>query len=235
MKSFKIECQGYSVAADWYDGTGDEVLLFLIGYTSNKQRQEELVSALVEQTGSSALVFDYSGHGDSPFDLPEIRIAQNFLEVVTVFDWLKENHPDKEITVMGSSYGGFLATQLTKYRKFENLVLRCPAIYRPEDFYTKWKNIDRDNLRDVYRKDRAALASHPLLSRASKNFQGKTLVVVHGKDEMVPIETTDTYIEAFDAEIYVAEDFTHAMSDPTNPREKFAEYQTAIADWIKRN
>lgn len=233
-KLIEIICSGYSVAADWYDGkNSDEILLVLIGWTSKKSNQQDLVSAIVNATGKSALVFDYSGHGDSPFKLEETRPAQHFLEVIYAFDWLKDNYPDASISVMGTSYGGFLATQLTKYREFEKLVLRVPAIYKPSDFYTKWSDdgIDVEWTRNVFRKDVDALSKHPLLARAS-NFTGKTLVVVHDQDELVPKETTDAYIKTFSADTYIAEGFKHSF-DPSLPAEKITAYQNAITQWLK--
>lgn len=232
MNKIQIECSGYSVDADWYEGSStDKILLCLYGYNSKKSNQEELVSSIVAGTGMSALVFDYSGHGESPFKLEETRPAQHFLEVIYAFDWLSSQHPNAEITVMGTSYGGFLATQLTKYRTFTNLILRAPAIYKPSDFYTTWRDIDRDWTRNVFRKDLDALASHPLLARASK-FTGETFVIVHEHDETVPSETTDAYIKTFSADTHLAKGFWHALSDPRNPKELFSDYQDAIINWI---
>ena len=232
MKSLEIPCVGYSIAADLYESTSDQILLVLPGYSSNKKNQKELVEALIELTGTSALVIDYTGHGKSPFDLPELTPAQNFLEVITAFDWIKENYPNKIINVMGNSYGGFLAAQLIKYRAFNKLVLRVPAIYSPQDFYTKWKNIDREDAAENLRRDVEALANHPLFGSAS-NFKGKTFVVVHGKDELVPKETTDAYIKAFNADMYLAEGFSHRFGDNLHDPDKVSAYQEAIAEWLK--
>ncbi len=57
---------------------------------------------------------------------------------------MRQTYPGRRFIVVGSSYGGFMATQLTKYREFDTLVLRAPAIYRPLDFYTKAKDEDKD-------------------------------------------------------------------------------------------
>lgn len=232
MNKIQIECSGYAVEADWYEGrSSDKILLCLYGYSSKKSNQVDLVGSIVAGTGISALVFDYSGHGESPFRLEETRPAQHFLEVIYAFDWLLEKYPEAEITVMGTSYGGFLATQLTKYRTFANLILRAPAIYKPSDFYTTWRDIDRDWTRNVFRKDAEALATHPLLARASK-FAGRTFVMIHEHDESVPTETTDAFIKTFSADTYLAEGFWHALSDPRNPKDKFTDYQNAISNWI---
>jgi uncharacterized protein len=237
-ETIEIKCSGYSIIADWYEGADPrKILLMLPGFTSSRARQKDFVSAVVKQTGMSAIVIDYSGHGDSPFELKDTRPAQHFLEVICAFDWVKEKCPDAEISVAGSSYGSFLATQLTKYREFAKLVLRAPAIYRPNEFYDLWsvRFSDEEGYRkamDAYRRHAEALAKHPLLARAS-NFRGKTLVVVHENDELVPSETTNAYISAFDADSFVAKDFTHSVSDSPINQQQLDEYQSHIADWLK--
>lgn len=237
IKNTKIDCLGYQLEADLYERDSNDILLVLIGYSSSKESYHDLVNSLVKNTNMSALVLDYSGHGVSPFSLEDVSPAQNFLEIIQVFDWLKEIYPDKRITVLGTSYGGFLAVQLTKYRKFDRLVLRVPAIYRPEEFYTKWGVRQKDQeaylkSERAFRTDKEALASHPLLARASK-FQGKTFVVVHENDELVPRQTTDAYIHAFNADSYLAKGFAHSFM--TGPESEKPKYKQVLADWLNKN
>lgn len=229
-KQLQIKCTGYSVSADWYEGErDDEVLLSLIGWTSNRGRDNDLLSAIVSNTGMSALVFDYSGHGDSPFVLEETYPAQQFLEAMRVFDWLKENYPDAKINVMGTSYGGYIAAQLTQYRAFEKLILRAPAIYPHDTFYTKWKEFDEQWTQTVFRRDLEALAKHPLIAGAGR-FKGKTFVMVHEKDEDIPRATTDAYIKAFNADSHVFKNTPHSLR--SLPRERIEEYQKIISKWL---
>jgi pimeloyl-ACP methyl ester carboxylesterase len=228
-----IDCKGYSVKADIYEGSeSGAVLLSLIGRTScrTKQRYYDFLPRLSKELGITSVIFDYTGHGDSPFDIEELSAAQHFLEVVAVFDWIKEKYPNRKFFVIGSSYGGFLATQLTKYRKFDGLILRAPAIYRPQDFYTLMKNEDRDAT-ELFRRDADALAKHPLLTRASK-FKGKVLLVVHARDEQIPKETTDAYANAFHPGLIV-EDVTHSLDNATE--QQIADYNQKIFNWIKSN
>lgn len=230
MRTEEIMCSGYSVIADIYESSRDQIVLSLIGWTSNRKRYQPMMEAVVRDTGATAIVFDYSGHGDSPFLLEETRPAQQFLEVIQVFDWVKEQYPGAKISVIGTSYGGFLATQLTKYREFKKLILRVPAIYKPEDFYTLWKDFDIEWARGVYRKEVEQLEKHPLLARALR-FQGKTFVLVHGADELVPKETTDAYIKAFQAESHTLPGFTHSPKDLSYT--EWNAYHKLITNWIK--
>lgn len=230
IKEVSIRNIGYQIKADWYEGeTTDQLLLVLIAWNSTKAKYQDITSHIVEKTGMSALVVEYVGFGESEFDMMQIRPAQHFLDVIVAFDWLKSNYPEAHINVMGTSYGGYMATQLTKYREFDNLVLRVPAIYVPKDFYSLNKDINRTDER-TYRTDKTMLNSHPLFARAS-NFKGKTLVVVHEFDESIPPETTEKYIETFKAETYLAKGFPHSFNVNAPEEDKLA-YKNAISDWL---
>lgn len=238
MKSITIPCLDYELAADWYEGGGDQILLVLVGYSSEKAKYGDLVTFIVNQTGMSALVLDYGGHGKSPFELRDVSPAQNFLEVVEVFDWLREKYPNKKISVMGTSYGGFLAVQLIKYRDVQRTVLRVPAILKPEAFYDKWAaRLDDEEAYEEqakkYRTDKKQIEKHPLFARA-REYNGKVFVVVHEHDELVPREVTDTYIEVFNADSYLAKDFPHSYYIGAPEGDKRA-YKQAIADWLNQN
>ncbi len=79
----QIQCAGYNIAADWYDGSDlNKILIILPGYSSSKTRQKAHAEAMVQDTGTCALVVDFSGHGNSPFELRETRPAQHFLELI---------------------------------------------------------------------------------------------------------------------------------------------------------
>jgi len=232
-EELKIPIVGYSVAADWYEGkTTDKVLLVLIGYDSNRGKQQDLISSIVEGSGHSVLVFDFSGMGDSTFELDDTRPAQHFLETIHAFDWLREKYPKADISVIGSSYGGYMAAVLTEYRKFSKLILRAPAIYVAEAFYDLQPNVHTEEGRQI-RSATDDLKKHPLLTQAS-NFKGKTMVVAHGRDDLIPVELTDAYAKAFGADTYTQPEFTHSLGDPSNPEDKFEEYQQAIANWLNK-
>lgn len=231
-KTLDIQCVGYAVKADLYEGREDgTVLLSLIGRTSKRSKKYyyDFMPKLSNELGITSVVFDYTGHGDSPFDIEDISPAQHFLEVITVFDWIKEKYLNRKVFVIGSSYGGFMATQLTKYRKFDGLILRAPAIYKPSDFYTLKKNEDRDATY-TFRRDVEALAKHPLLARAA-SFEGDVLLVVHENDERIPTETTDAYANAFKPNVIVAEGITHSLDVAS--QEQIDGYNQKIFDWLK--
>lgn len=232
MKTVDIDCIGYAVKADIYPGSDNgPILLSLIGRTSKrkKQRYYDFLPRLSKELGITSLIFDYTGHGDSPFDIENLSAAQHFLEVIAVFDWIKNEYRDRKVFVIGSSYGGYLATQLTKYREFDFLILRAPAIYRPEDFYTKMKDEDREAT-NRFRQDTEKLRKHPLLKRASR-FDGGKLLVVHELDEQIPKETTDAYEYVLKPEVFLIKGVTHSLDNVT--QEQIDDYNQKIFNWIK--
>jgi len=227
-----IPCIGYEIAADWYKGN-DNVLLVLPGFTSSKKSYEPLVSAIVEQTGTSALVIDYSGHGESPFDIQNITISENFSEVVRAYDWIKEKYPELTVDVMGTSYGGFFAAKLPIVREIRKMILRVPANYDPKDLYTPWRKLDREQIRNEYRVDSKNFDSHPVLAEAA-HFNGDAYVLTHEFDESCPKTSTDPFISAFNAETWEAKGFVHGFGKSNASPEQIEEYQNKIAGWLMK-
>lgn len=233
MKSLKIQCVGYEIAADWYDGApgNNGVVLVLVGYGSSKANYHELTTAIVEKTGKSALVIDYSGHGESPYVLDGLTPAQNFLEVIQAYDWLVERYAESDISVMGTSYGGFLAISLVQFRSPKKLILRVPAVYTPEAFYTKWKDMDLEEVRKGYRTEANNFVNHPLLANAAK-YNGQSYVLTHELDQDCPKPSTDAIAQAFGAETWEAKGFVHSLGKSSYTPEQLDEYQSKIADWL---
>lgn len=230
-KHISIPCLGYKIEADWHEGTSNQrIILAFVGFGSSKQSNFELMAKLVAMTGMSALVVDFSGHGASPFDIDETVPAQHLLEATKAYDWIRGHYPESAISVMGTSYGGFIAAYLSRFRPIEKLILRTPAIYEPGSLYTEHRFIDKVLVRE-YRQNSEALKHHPLFMQRSAT-DTDTLLVIHSKDESVPRETTDIYASTFDAQVYIADGFVHAFRDPKNPQEGVAAYYDTLATWL---
>ena len=226
-----IPITDYSIQADWHEGAEPgAVLLTFVGFSSSKKSNSEFVANIVKQTGVSALVLDFSGHGESPFSLDETTPAQHLMEAVKAYDWIRQKYPERTIYAMGTSYGGFMAAYLTRFRAVEKLVLRTPAIYLPQDFYTVHQHIDKLSVRE-YRKDTEALKKHSLFLQEALHAPS-ALLMVHSKDEDIPVETSDMYRITFNAATYVAVDFAHAFRDSSNPQGQTPAYYQTICDWL---
>lgn len=230
-KQITIPITGYSLEADLHEGTSEQaILLTFVGFGSSKQSNSDFMAKIVAATGVSAFVVDLSGHGESPLNVDETMPAQHVLEAAIAYDWIKVAYPERTIHVMGTSYGGFVAAYLSRFRAVEKLILRTPAIYEPKNFYTEHKYIDKLLVRE-YRKNSEALKKHPLFLQESL-IDTSTLLVVHGEDRSVPTETTDVYSSVFASETYVAEGFAHPFRDPSNPQDGVAKYYDVVTNWL---
>lgn len=227
----KIPNIGYELAADWYETDKDQVLLVLPGYTSTRKKYEALVTALVEQTGFSALVLDYAGHGESPFDINDLSRADNFSDAIAAFDWLTKSHSDKKITVLGTSYGGFHAARLTKYREFQNVIFRVPASYPEETFYTRIGDM-KDAHSEDYRNNPDNYVDHWLFDRTDA-VKGRALVVTHEFDTVCPPVATKPFAKAFNADEWEAPGFKHGFHDSDVTERQIQDYYRKLAEWLK--
>jgi esterase/lipase len=228
-----IPITGYSISADWHKGDNEQgVLLTFVGFGSSKSSNSDFVARIVAETGLSALVVDFSGQGESPLKIDETVPAQHLLEATKAYDWIKANYSERAIHVMGTSYGGFIAAYLSRFRPVQKLILRTPAIYEPATLYTEHQYIDKILVRE-YRKNTHALKKHPLFLQESL-LDTSMLLITHSEDTSVPTETTDVYKAAFAAEAYIAEGFVHAFRNPSNPQKGIAKYYEVITSWLAR-
>ncbi len=221
------------MAADWYEGDTNQVILVLPGFTSTRERYSALASYLQAKTQHSVLVLEYSGHGESTIKLEKITGSQNFSEVVRAFDWIRDNHPEKEITVLGTSYGGLHATLLTKYRDYENIILRVPAAYdersiytpigRLEDLHDPKYRLNPDNFSEI---EENWMFSH------TNAVKGRSFVIIHENDTVCPEPSTRAFAKAFDADVWVAPGLQHGFKESNLSEEDELAYYQKIVDWI---
>lgn len=230
-----IEMKGYTCKADFYDaGNPSQTVLYLIGHTSTKESYENLVTRVLDKTNMNALVLDYSGHGVSPFDLDDCTQDMNFAESIRAYDWISTNYPESEIFVVGTSYGGYFAALISGYRKVKKVIMRVPGAYSWDWFYTKWKDLINENERIVHRQSPEIVTENPVLRKAASVHEGETYVLTHSEDTICPKVSTDAFIELFNAENWVAEGFIHGFADSNPTVEMMDEYQSKIAEWLKR-
>src|SRR5690606_36853639 len=125
---------------------------------------------------------------------------ENFSDAIAAFDWLVKNHSSKKITVQGTSYGGFHAALLTKYREFQNVIFRVPASYPEETLYTRI-GVMRDPHSEAYRNDPDNYTNHWLFTHTD-SVKGRALVVTHEFDTVCPPVATKPFAEAFKADTW---------------------------------
>jgi len=192
----KIEIRGGSGTIDGtlvLPGVLVPGVLFVHGW-GGSQQQYLARAREIAALGCVCLTFDLGGHAGTQPKRETVSRESNLYDVLSAYDALAA-HPSVDssaIAVVGSSYGGYLATILTSMRPVSWLALRVPALY----IDTGWElpklqlHIDQD-LR-AYRRNFVATATNRAL-RACAAFKGDALLVESEHDDLVPAEVIKSY------------------------------------------
>lgn len=172
-------------------------ILFVHGWTSERKRSFQYAEAL-SKLGYICLLFDMRGHGTSEGDINAFTTKDFLDDVLVAYDHLSSTQDvhTKNITAIGSSFGGYLVALLSGKRKIKNLVLRAPADYPNEAFDKQKADFSGDSveLMEFRNKPRRPEESYAL--EALHKFEGNVLIIESEKDDIVPHQTIMNYADA---------------------------------------
>lgn len=209
-------------------------ILFISGWTSKQDRFYKHAEKLSE-LGYLCMTFDLKGHGISEGKLEELTRKDFMDDVLAAYDYLLQLDVDPEnTTVIGSSFGSYLAAILSSKRKVKNLILRVPADYPNEGFDTIPMVEMSGEVNPNVTTWRAELhvSSESYALEAIHNFGGKILIVESEKDEQVDHQTIENYLRAVkDKNIthIVMKGAPHSLSHHPNFQ---AEYGEILTNWL---
>ncbi|PYC17676.1 alpha/beta hydrolase family protein [Pseudomonas mosselii] len=206
-------------------------ILFVHGWGGSQQR--DLARARqITGLGCVCMTFDLRGHEKTESQRLTVTREQNLADLLAAYDRLA-SHPSVDpgaIAVIGSSYGGYLATLLTRHRSVKWLALRVPALYWDDEWDAPKQALDRQRLnayrlRDLGPADNRALA-------ACAEFAGDVLLVESEQDDYVPHSTLMSYRSAFVS----AHSMTHRLVDGADhalsSEESQKAYSAILTAWI---
>lgn len=171
-------------------------ILFVHGWGGSQQR--DLARAKnIAGLGCICLTFDLRGHDESTFPRTEVTRAHSLADICAAYDRLAAHDAiDKNaIAVIGTSYGGYLATFLSTLRPVRWLALRAPALYWDDEWTLPKQQLDRERLRH-YRHSKIGPADNKALEACAR-FTGDVLLVESEHDDYVPHQTIMNYRAAF--------------------------------------
>lgn len=183
-------------------------ILFVHGWGGSQQRDLERAKRIAG-LGCVCLTFDLRGHERTLAQKKTVTREQNLADIVAAYDKLI-THPSVDrscVAVIGTSYGGYLASILTELRAVRWLAMRVPAIYEDQNWQTPKQALDREQLM-AYRERPLGPQDNRAL-RACAQFEGDVLIVESEFDEHVPHRTIMNYRAAFQR----AHSMTHRIID----------------------
>lgn len=193
-------------------------ILFVHGWGGSQEQDLER-ARLCSGLGTVCLTFDLRGHEKTAHQSHTVSRAQNLRDLIAAYDWLAaQPQVDQDsIAVVGISYGGYLASVLTRMRPVRWLALRAPALYKDEHWEAAKLQLNRDPDLPAYRRRRIDAEDNRALA-ACAAFRGDALVVESEHDTVVPHPVIENYVAAFaDARSLTSRkirDADHALSQP---------------------
>ena len=207
-------------------------VLFLHGWGGN-QTQYANRAREIAALGCACLTVDMRGHAKTESDHATVTREDNLRDALAAYDRLVHEAAvdDDQIAVVGSSYGGYLATILSAMRPVRWLALRAPALYKDADWnepkmaLRKLQGLDAYRLEVLEAQDNRAL-------RAAMAYRGDVLVVESANDNIVPRAVIENYRNAFaqgrSLTYRVIDGADHGLTDPAWRHA----YTTLLVGWI---
>jgi hypothetical protein len=173
------------------------------------------------------------GHAKTEPEQDRVTREDNLRDALAAYDRLAgEAAVDEEqIAVVGSSYGGYLATIVTTMRPVKWLALRAPALYKDADW-----DLPKLKLRQVqdlegYRRKALATRDNRALGAAAAH-SGDVLIVESSNDTIIPHEVIQNYRNAFaharSLTYRLIEGADHGLTEPAWRHA----YTTLLVSWI---
>jgi dienelactone hydrolase len=171
-------------------------VLFIHGW-GGSQEQDMVRAEEIAQLGCICFTFDLRGHARHADERNVVTRADGLADVTAAYDFLvsQEGVDPSAIGVVGTSYGGYLATLLTAERPVTWLALRVPALYPDSHWEVPKALIDRDEI-NRYRSAFRSPSEDKALA-AGERFTGDVLIVESENDSYVPHSAITSYIAAF--------------------------------------
>ena len=231
-ESIEIAVDGQSISGTILTpGAKIPGILFVHGWGGSQQR--DLARAKnITGLGCVCLTFDLRGHERTHEMRGKVSREQSLTDLLAAYDRLV-SHPavdNEAIAVIGSSYGGYLATILSSMRPVKWLALRLPALYWDADWQMPKQELDRDKLAH-YRRSAVTAADNRALA-ACKEFQGDVLLIESEQDDYVPHATLMSYRGAFELAhsltYRLVDGADHALSSDLSQ----SIYSSMLTNWI---
>ncbi|MBK9132939.1 MAG: alpha/beta fold hydrolase [Betaproteobacteria bacterium] len=171
-------------------------VLFVHGW-GGSQEQYLARARAVASLGCVCLAFDLRGHAENRPQFGTVSRSTNLRDVEAAYDRLvARRYVDRNaIAVIGSSYGGYLASILTTMRPVRWLGLRAPALYMDSGWELPKLQLRKEQDLVTYRSSLVPAETNRAL-RACQAFDGDMLLIESEFDETIPAAVLASYRQA---------------------------------------
>ena len=242
MKSVIIKANGYSLKGRIY-GTLKKAeehpaLLFFSGWNPSSiswTTSDFYAWRCSKQFDIICLTAALRGMG-SKGNINQVTRSDFLNDVIAVYDFIAchEGVDKARISIVGESFGAYLACLLSAKRPVENLILRVPTDFPGEGF----SDIPQIHFVGIKSKEwklqKHAPEESPALE-AIHNFKNKIVIIASEKDAIVPQQTIDNYIASSsnpeEVKYYLMKNTGHALTNPL----KLLKFNKILLDTICEN
>ncbi|HWH84119.1 MAG TPA: alpha/beta fold hydrolase [Burkholderiaceae bacterium] len=208
-------------------------VLFVHGWGGN-QEQYLARAREVAALGCVCLTFDLRGHAGTKLQYETVTREHNLRDVLAAYDRLAgRRHVDPAaIALVGSSYGGYLASVVTSLRPVRWLGLRAPALYIDTDWNSPKLALHREQDLIGYRRAFVPAANNRAL-RACAAFGGDVLLIESQFDDIIPPAVLNSYREACKSSrsltYRLMDGADHGLTDEADQRA----YTAVLVAWLR--
>ncbi len=208
-------------------------VLFIHGWKGSQVGNLEYAKAAAED-GFAGFTFDLRGHGISEGDAQKLTPEDFLHDAIAAYDaFVADPNVDPEdVTVVGTSFGSFLAARLTEVRKVRSLILRAPADYPAEDLSKPVAELSGSSELKAWRSGSHTPEGSKTLADVQA-FDGNILIIESEHDEVIPHQMVENFLAAAPKERTdhaVMAGTSHALKDPKD----WAAYQAILLGWLKK-
>lgn len=198
------------------------LLIHGAGY-SHKEKFVDMQQALVEK-GIASLAIDCTGVGESSGDFAEGSLVVRFQNAKDAVTELQKYADPANISIVGSSMGGFVAAVVGSENHVRNIVLLGAAAYSPDAENKKLDTTFTQVIRSANSWENSR--SFALL----QTFPGRVLVMYGADDTTIPEEIKNCYrqIASEKGEWYTIANAGHNLITAENPFQEKAIQEVVI-------
>lgn len=228
----KIKINGNFISYIYTHENNSHLALLLHGFGSDMHEKGnfDTLSEKLLQSNVDSLRFDYLGHGQSDGHTEDLTMEIAINEALT----LLKKYPHKKISIIGTSYGGGLATLLTEYIDVDKLALWSPLIdaknnvIHPQNHFCK-DFLGEEALKQIREKGYATFGNTNVkfnmntfndaekydAKKVIQNFKGK-VKIFHGTLDLVVPYKQSLELKSKNIDVKLIEKATHCFYDDSN-------------------